>query len=179
MEGVFMSYNKLSRIHWARQTVDVYANEIRRLVGLSGFAAEGLETAIKLAFVNRFPEDMSVALQQLPNVAGTDMDKLISKARVLTANRATGFEAVGVKKKVGEEWLCLFAGGGMQSNCRSENRTFRRKCFECQGLYMIRNCKADVIYYHCGKGGHVACYCEQANEGRRVTTVLVAAPTIQ
>ena len=75
-----MSYNKLSRICWAGKTIDVYVNEIRRLAGLSSFAGKGLETAVKLAFVNGFPEDVSVALLQLPNVAGTDMDKLISKA---------------------------------------------------------------------------------------------------
>ena len=91
-EGVFVSYNKLSSICWAGQTVDVYANEIRRLAGLSGFAGEGQETAVRLAFMNGFPEDVSVVLQQLPNIAGMDMDKLISKARVLTVNLATGFE---------------------------------------------------------------------------------------
>ena len=101
--GVFVSYNKLSIIRWAGQTVDVYANEIRKLAGLSGFAEEGLETAVKMAFVNGFPEDVSVALQQIPNVMGTDMNELISKGRVLTANRATGFGAVVVKEKVGEE----------------------------------------------------------------------------
>ena len=67
-EGVFVSYNKLSRIRWAGQTVDVYANKSRRLAGLSSFAGEGLETAVRLAFVNGFLDDVSVALQQLPNV---------------------------------------------------------------------------------------------------------------
>ena len=85
-ESVFVSYNKLFRICWAGQTLDVYANEVRLLACLSGFAGEGLEIVVKLAFVNGFQEDVSVALQQLPNVAGTDMDELISKARVLTAN---------------------------------------------------------------------------------------------
>ena len=64
---MFLSNNKLSKICWARQTIDVYANEIRRLAGLSDFT-------VKLAFVNGFREDMSVVLQQLPNVPGTDMD---------------------------------------------------------------------------------------------------------
>ncbi len=37
-EGIFVPYNKSFRIHWARQKVDVYANEIRKLAGLSGCA---------------------------------------------------------------------------------------------------------------------------------------------
>ena len=115
-EVVFVSYKKLSRIRWAGQTVDVYANEIRRQAGLSGFVGKRLETAVKLAFVNGFPGEVAVVLQQLPNVAGTDMDELISKARVLTATRVTGFGAAVVKKKADEA--------------------------------------------RCGKGGHVAHYCE-------------------
>ena len=105
MEGDFVSYNKLSRIRWAGQTLDVYAIEIRRPAGLSGFAGEGLETV-------GFPEDVSVALQQLPNVADTDVDKLMSQARVLTVNQATDFGAAVVKEKAGVEWLRPSAGGG-------------------------------------------------------------------
>ena len=120
-EGIFVSYNKLSRICWAGHTVGVSVNAIRRLAGLSGFAGEGLETAVKLAFVNGCPEDASVALQQLPNVGSTDMDELISKARVLIANRATGFGAAVVKQKTGDAWLHPFVDNGMQSSCRSEN----------------------------------------------------------
>ena len=105
------------------------------------------------------------------------MDELISKARVLTANRATG--AVVVKEKVGEEWLRPSTSGGMQSRCRSENRTFRGKCFKCQGANMVRDYKADVTCYRCGKREHVVHYCDQENEGRRVTTAPVTVPTIQ
>ena len=75
-EGVFVSCNKLSRIRWAGQTVDVYVNEIRRLAGLSDFAREGVKTAVKLAFVKGFPEEVSVALQQLPNITGTDINEV-------------------------------------------------------------------------------------------------------
>ena len=124
-----MSYNKLSRISWAGQTVDVNANEMRRLASLSDFAGEGLESAVSLAFANGFPENVSVALQQLPNVAGTDMDKLISKVQVLSVNQATGFWGAAVKEKAVEEWLRQSAGRGTQSSCRSENRTFRGNLF--------------------------------------------------
>ena len=146
---------------------------------MSGFAGEGLETAARLAFLNGFPEDVSVALQQLPNVAGTVMDELINKARVLTANRTTGFGAAVVKENAGKEWLYPSMGSGTRSNCRNESRTFREKCFKCQGLHMVRDCKADVTCYRCGKRGHVAHFYGQGNEGSKVTTAPVAAPTIQ
>ena len=107
------------------------------------------------------------------------MNELISKARVPTANRATGFGAAVVKEKAGKEWLRLSAGGGTQSICRNENRTFRRKCCKCQGPHAVRDRKADMTYYCCGKLGHVARSCDQRDEGRRVTTAPVTAPTIQ
>ena len=44
---------------------------------------------------------------------------------------------------------------------------------------MVRDCKADVTCYRCGKTGHVVRYCDQGNEGKRVTTAPVAASTIQ
>ena len=132
--GVVVSDNKLSRIYWTGQTVDVYVNEIRRLAGLSSFAGEGLETAVKLAFVNGFPEDVSVALQQLPNVTGTNMDELISKVRVLTANRATILGAAVVKENAGEEWLHPSAGGGMKSSCRRENIQWKCKVLTWSGI---------------------------------------------
>ena len=49
------------------------------------------------------------------------MDELISKARILMVNRATGSGTAVAKKKAGEEWLRPSAGGGTQSCCRSEN----------------------------------------------------------
>ena len=125
---------------------------------MSSFAGEGLETAVKLAFVNGFPEDVSVALQQLPNVPGTVIDELISKVQVLTVNRATGFGAVAVKEKAGEEWQCPFGGSGMQSSCRSKKKAFRGKCFKCQSPLLVRDRKADMTYYCCGKVGYVVHY---------------------
>ena len=84
-----------------------------------------------------------------------------------------------VKEKAGEEWLCPSASGGTESSCRSENRSFSGKYFKCQGANIVRDYKADVTCYRWGKWGHVAHYCDQGNEGGRVTTAPVAAPTIQ
>lgn len=43
MEGEFMSYVWLEKIRWSGEQIDVFANEIRRLVGLAGYTGEGLE----------------------------------------------------------------------------------------------------------------------------------------
>ena len=84
-----------------------------------------------------------------------------------------------VKEKAGEEWLPPSQGNRTQSSRRSKNRTFRGKCFKCQGLHMVRDYKADVTCYHCGILGLVVRYCNQGSEGRIITTALVTAPIIQ
>ena len=61
----FISYAKLANLKWNGESVDVYATEIRRLVGLSGIGGTGANVLIKLAFVHGFPESMSVELQQV------------------------------------------------------------------------------------------------------------------
>lgn len=46
-EGSFGAYGKLRRIRWTVESVDVYANNAKRLVGYIG---RGLDKAAKLAF---------------------------------------------------------------------------------------------------------------------------------
>ena len=41
--------------------MDVYANEIRRLVGLARFEGPSLEHIVKLTFINGLPDYMSIA----------------------------------------------------------------------------------------------------------------------
>ena len=67
------------------EPVDVYTNEIRRLAELAKFDKVGLENMVKLTFVNGFPDNISVALQQLPDVLTMEMCKLISHARTLSS----------------------------------------------------------------------------------------------
>ena len=68
MDGDFPVYAKLGKIRWANEDVDVYASNIQRLAELAGFEGSGQDQIVKLTFVNGFPESISVALQQLPNV---------------------------------------------------------------------------------------------------------------
>ena len=37
-DGPFVAFGKMTHMKWAGEPVDVYANEIRRLAGLSGFS---------------------------------------------------------------------------------------------------------------------------------------------
>ncbi len=47
----------------------------------------GLEKMAKLAFLMGFPDNISVALQQLPGMKETEISDLISTARVLASKR--------------------------------------------------------------------------------------------
>ena len=61
-EGPFEAYEKLKWFKWTGESVDVYANTIKRLAELAGYMRIGLDYTAKLAFVTGFPDDVSVVL---------------------------------------------------------------------------------------------------------------------
>ena len=86
-EGPFETYEKLKRFKWTRESVDFYVNTIKRLAGLAGYIGIGLDHTAKLAFVMGFPDDVSVALQQLPHIERMDVSKLLPTAWLLVSKR--------------------------------------------------------------------------------------------
>ena len=78
-----------------RESVDVYANTIKRLAGLAGYVGIGLDHTAKLAFVTGFPDDVSVALQQLPYIERMGVSKLLPTTRLLVSKRIKKTEMVG------------------------------------------------------------------------------------
>ena len=86
-EGPFEAYEKLKRFTWIGESVDVYANIIKRLAGLAGCVGIGLDHTAKLAFVTGFPDDVSLALQQLHHIERMDVSKLLPTARLLVSKR--------------------------------------------------------------------------------------------
>ena len=94
-DSMFAAYAKLVPVgyRWTGESVDVYANELRRLAGLAGFTGAALEHVVKLAFVSGFPDDVGVELQQMPNVEGATMTQVIGRARILTSSRGTQVSA--------------------------------------------------------------------------------------
>ena len=79
----FFAYANFKLVRWAGEHVDVYASKIQ-LAGRIGFSGRSLETAMKLAFVTRFPNDISKELQQAPAIGTLTMEDLLIRARVLT-----------------------------------------------------------------------------------------------
>ena len=61
-EGPFEAYEKLKWFKWTGESVNVYANTIKRLAGLAGYIGIGLDHTAKLAFVTGFPDVVSVVL---------------------------------------------------------------------------------------------------------------------
>ena len=69
--------------------MNVYANEIRRLAGLARFEGPSLEHTVKLTFINGLPDYMSVQLQQVGGILDLSIAEILTKARALTAHKAT------------------------------------------------------------------------------------------
>ena len=89
-DGPFnVAHAKLSSMKWGGEEVDVYANEIRWLAGLARFEGLSLEHIVKLTFINGLPDYMSVQLQQVGGILDSSLAEILTKARVLTAHKAT------------------------------------------------------------------------------------------
>lgn len=171
-EGAFASYSRLGSLKWVGEQVDVYANEIRRLAGLAGFTGEGLERIIKLTFVNGFPDQISVALQQVQNIDVIAMSDLVTKARVLATKKTENFTAVATKGMYMEKRQQTASQREDQVGGKWEARVFKGRCFRCNGPHMIRECKEPkppIICYKCNKEGHISSRCDQGNEQRGAT----------
>lgn len=170
-DGSFIAYGKLTRCKWDGEPVDVYATEIRRLVGLSGLTGAGAETLVRLAFVNGMPENIRVELMQVEDIEEAEMSDVIARARVL----------VGVKAESGVSAVASGRGSVSRpsvkpkySGNKSENRSdstdggkqsgFKGKCFKCDGPHMARNCPdRKISCFKCGVDGHMSYNCQSGN----------------
>ena len=65
---------------------------------MAGFKGEGVEIIVKLTFINGFPDQISVALQQIPNVEDIPMSDLINTARVLATRKTHDVASVATKR---------------------------------------------------------------------------------
>ena len=157
-DGPFEAYARLMKKRWIGETVDVYMTELRRLAGLAGFTGDGLETCVRLSFVNGMPDDIGSILQQMPDVKTAPLGELLSKARVLVSRQphfaavaASSNNSVRVKHSYPDK-----QGGHEAVN------GFKGKCFRCGGPHAIRYCKerrAGITCFKCGKFGHVMAQC--------------------
>ena len=166
-DSAFVAYNKLTSAKWTGEAVDIYVNELRRLAGLAGFTGASCETIVKLAFVTGFPDDISTELQQIPNIKQAHMTEVLTRARILVANRgmATSVAAVSLKNRDKENYSSKGQHGVGYPRKDERQKSFNGKCFHCQGAHMIKDCPEKparrILCYSCGEEGHISTGCNQ------------------
>ena len=166
-DSAFVAYTKLTGAKWTGEAVDIYVNELRRLAGLAGFTGASCETIVKLAFVTGFPDDISTELQQIPNMKQVHMTEVLTRARILVANRgmATSVAAVSLKDRDKENYSSKGQHGVGYPRKDERQKSFNGKCFHCQGAHMIKDCPEKpvrrILCYRCGEEGHISTGCDQ------------------
>lgn len=184
-DSKFVAYAKLQQKRWVGESVDVYANELRRLASLSGFKGQALETIVKLSFVNGLPSAISCELQQIRELMDYPWSDILSRTRVLTANKSDVVGAVAVSKNL-EKNETTMKGKDIRESSHSTGSSFRNErgfkgqCYRCGGPHMIRFCKErpEIKCYSCGQLGHIASRCnkeEKQGNLKRADTAPVTA----
>ena len=116
---------------------------------------------MKLSFVQGMPTDVVVELQQIVNIKTIDMEHVISRARILVANRLEPVIAASVIRQSGTaKEQNQKTHGGVSRNNQADFKSSNRKCFRCGGLHMIRSCpekaeKRVIGCYNCNEEGHI------------------------
>ena len=167
-DSVFVAFTKLTCTKWKGEAVDIYVSELRRLAGLAGFTGTSCERVVKLAFVTGFPNDISIELQKIPNIQTIRMTDVLTRARILVANRgmSTRVAAMSLKDKDEENYSAKGQYSEGYPRKDEKHKTFNGKCFRCQGDHMIRDCpekpvRRVVVCYRCGEEGHISAGCNQ------------------
>ena len=163
-EGPFEAFNKLKENRWTGESVDVYANEIRRLVELSGIREHATSYVVKMTFVTGFPEEISKRLQQVPGVETLDVSELLKTAKILVSTQPT--EPGGTTATVQQD---------VSRNLPNPEMA----CFECGGPHMRRDCRKFLqrtVCYKCNRRGHLAVKCTSSGNWRGEADAPAASP---
>ena len=147
-DSQFTAYSKLRSRRWTGESVDVYANDVRKLARECGFVDAGLEHVVKLAFVSGFPDQIGVELQQVQGVNNMKVADILVRARVLAASKGEGglvAQAQRVEKKHGDGSVF---------------------CFDCKGPHYRSDCpqRRPFKCYNCGEEGHIARRCRKGRK---------------
>ena len=157
-DSQIVSFSKLRACRWEGESVDVYANSIRKLARGAGFTGDSLEHVVKLTIITGFPESVSKELQQVHDIDTLSVSDVLARARVLTRNT-----------KVGEMAAPAMGGVGQKGSSKGGKRE-PLKCYECGGPHLARHCAkkktTEFGCYECG-GPHLVKHCDQKTENQK------------
>ena len=132
MEDALEAYNKLRKVTWTGEPVDMYTAEIRQLAGLVGYMGWSLERTVKMAFMSGFPDHVSMELQQLAGIENVEVEDILRHARMLMKQTSElGAVSTSTKSKPGEE----------EQTVRRLSCKFIGKWFRCQEPHLMSDCK--------------------------------------
>lgn len=160
-DSPFTAFGKLAMTRWEGESVDVYANELKRLGGLAGFSGDGLDRLVRLAFINGFSDAVSCELQQVTDILHQDLSDVIARARVLTSSHSSNVVATAASVPGNANHSRRATPAPQMSGQQPVANSFRGACYRCGGPHMARNCvKAQpIVCFKCDKEGHIARQC--------------------
>ena len=107
----------------------------------------------------------------MENVTRLSVSDILTHAKILPANKGNMVAVTATN------WQCIHKEH--TGDKVGEARVFKGQCYQCGGPHMVQFCKErrGIVYYCCGRKGHMMMQCNQGNDRRAVAPA--ATPSME
>ncbi|CAE1156042.1 unnamed protein product [Acanthosepion pharaonis] len=140
-DDTFSAYRKLTMVRWTGECVDVYANNIRQLVGLAGFEGAEMERLTKLAFVEALTVGELLARTRVPITIGDESQDVVTAVRPPRSNDASPIKGGPITSVT-----CFRCNskGHIAKDCCKRRTHCRTHCYRCVEVgHWARDCSGN------------------------------------